>query len=81
MVEVVFRKNLHINYISGLRNGRTHRRKRRKKVVPQVCSSVKGGFQICLWQVLNFAKKFRFLELKSGCLFYKLTYFLKIEPL
>lgn len=52
MVDVIFRKKLLINYISDLKNGRTQDKKK-KKVIPPVCSSIKSGFQIYYSRVLN----------------------------
>lgn len=78
MVEVVFRKKLHRNYISGLQNGRTHRTKRGKKRFPRFALLSKVAFKFVVVKCSTL-KKIQTLELKSGCLFQKLTYFLKIE--
>lgn len=46
MVEVIFRKNLHINYISDLKKWQNTQDENKKKVIPQVCSSIEGVFQM-----------------------------------
>lgn len=60
MVEVVFRKNLHINYISGLKNGRTHRTKRGKKWFPRFALLSKVAFKFVIGKCSTLQKNLDF---------------------
>jgi len=53
MVEVVFGKNLRINYISGLKNGRTHRTKRGKKLFLRFTLLSKVAFKFVIGKCLT----------------------------
>lgn len=60
MVEVVFRKNLHINYTCGLKNGRTCSTKRGKKWFLRFAVLSKAGFKFVIVKCSSLQKNWDF---------------------